>query len=68
MEPAVELFSSKTVMTTKVPVNLMIPLPLTGRWAPGPTLKVATLVAQDLINNEQKMLPGYRILYFCLRR
>merc|ERR1719221_1214205 len=51
-----------TQTTTKTPIDIMIPLPLTGTWAPGPTMKIATEIAQDLINTQQELLPGYRIV------
>merc|ERR1712137_854316 len=51
-----------TQTTTKTPVNIMMPLPMTGHWAPGITMKTAAMIAEDIINREQLLLPGYRIV------
>merc|ERR1740120_8764 len=61
MVVASEEYSIMTQTTTKIPVNFMLPLPLTGYWPPGPTMQVATSVAIDIINQQQEMLVGYRI-------
>merc|ERR1740120_123317 len=61
MVVASEEYSVMTQTTTKIPVNFMLPLPLTGLWTPGPTMQVAASVAIDLINAQQEMLVGYRI-------
>jgi len=57
-----ELFSTMVQTTTKTPIHLMLPLPMTGVWAPGETMKMATEIAQDIINTQQKMMPGYRFI------
>merc|ERR1712226_1329262 len=56
------LYSAMSITTTKTPVLLMMPVPLTGIWAPGPTMKVAVEVAVDLINQQQKLLEGKEIV------
>merc|ERR1719460_2282419 len=58
---AIDLYSVTTVTTTKIPVDILIPLPITGRWSPGKTMRTATMLARDLINQKQELLPGYEI-------
>jgi len=57
-----ELFSTMVKTTTKTPINLMLPLPLTGVWAPGATMKMATELAIEIINADQEMMPGYNFI------
>jgi len=57
-----ELFSTMVQTTTKVPIHIMLPLPMTGVWAPGTTMKMATQIAQDIINTQQVMLTGYKFV------
>lgn len=54
-------YSTVTRTTTIPPVQILAPIPLTGDWAAGRTMRVAALVAQDLINREQRLLPGYQL-------
>jgi hypothetical protein len=61
MTGAADLYSATTVTTTKIPVNILVPLPFTGRWTPGETMRTATMVATDIINAQQDVLPGYEI-------
>jgi len=60
-----DLYSTMTQTTTKTPIFIMLPLPLTSRqmggWQPGNTMEVAVKIAEQLINEEQKLLPGYRL-------
>lgn len=57
-----EYFSTMTFTTTKIPINIMLPLPITGSWNPGRTMQIAAMIAEDIINVQQVMLPGYRII------
>jgi len=57
-----KLFSTMTQTTTKTQVNIMMPLPISGHWAPGLTMKIAAMIAEDIINRQQILLPGYRIV------
>ena len=59
LERANDLYATKTVRTTMIPVDLMVPVPSTGRWAAGPTMRLAATLAADIINEKQKVLPGY---------
>ena len=62
IESATNLYSSMTQTATMTPINLLVPLPMSGLWSPGGTMRVAAQIAQDLINQEQKVLPGYNII------
>jgi len=62
MNVASTKYSAMTITTTKTPVHLMLPLPLSGSWAPGTTMQVASLVAIDIINTQQILMPGYEII------
>lgn len=42
-------------------IDILAPVPLTGIWAAGRTMRVAAMVAEGLINDEQKILPGYEL-------
>jgi len=41
--------------------EILAPIPLTGDWPAGQTFRTAALFAEGLINQEQFLLPGYRI-------
>merc|ERR1719296_641968 len=60
-----DLYSTMTQTTTKTPIFIMLPLPLTSRqvggWQPGNTMQVAAKIAEQIINEEQILLPGYRL-------
>ena len=56
------LYSTFTQTTTHIPINILLPLPLTGLWAPGPTMRTAVMVAQDIIIYQQRLLPEYKII------
>lgn len=55
------LYSVMTQTTTMTAVHIMMPMPLSGHSAPGATMEVAAKLAADLINEQQKLLPGHRI-------
>jgi len=61
IEAAGALYTTVVSTTTKSPIDILFPLPLTGRWNPGRTMKTAALIAQDIINEQQQILPGYEI-------
>jgi len=42
-------------------LDIMVPIPLTGSFAPGRTLGISAELAMDLINTQQLILPGYRL-------
>jgi len=55
-------FYSTMTITALEPVNVMIPIPITGAWNAGATMQIAAEVAQDIINQKQLMLPGYELI------
>ncbi|CAJ1381428.1 unnamed protein product [Effrenium voratum] len=54
--PAIDFYSVMTVS-----IDILVPLPMTGRWSPGPTMKTAAMIARDIINQQQLVLPGFKI-------
>eukprot|EP00930_Biecheleria_cincta_P076959 TRINITY_DN641_c0_g1_i4.p1 TRINITY_DN641_c0_g1~~TRINITY_DN641_c0_g1_i4.p1 ORF type:complete len:2132 (+),score=403.94 TRINITY_DN641_c0_g1_i4:93-6488(+) len=61
MAEATTYFSSTTRTTTKVLLEILSPIPLTGDWAGGRTMRVGALLAEALINEDQIILPGYEL-------
>merc|ERR1719296_508693 len=45
---------TSTETTTRVTLELLVPLPMTGSWTAGRSMRAAILVAQDLINTQQR--------------
>ena len=39
-----------TETTTRMPLDILVPLPFTGPWDASKSIKIAALIAQDLIN------------------
>eukprot|EP00929_Paragymnodinium_shiwhaense_P109035 TRINITY_DN753_c0_g2_i3.p1 TRINITY_DN753_c0_g2~~TRINITY_DN753_c0_g2_i3.p1 ORF type:complete len:1266 (-),score=233.62 TRINITY_DN753_c0_g2_i3:486-4019(-) len=58
---ATNYYSTLTRTTTRVAIDILTPLPLSGAWTGGYTLRLSTLLAQGMINEGQHILPGYRI-------
>jgi len=56
-----ELLTYTTRTTTLMALEILSPMPFTGDWAGGATMKVASLVAESMINEQQRILPGYNI-------
>merc|ERR1719310_2147873 len=55
------LYTTASRTTTSIPLDVLTPLPLTGRWDAGRTMRTAALVAQDMINYQQIVMPGFAI-------
>merc|ERR1719217_1312083 len=56
-----KMYTSASRTTTSIPLDVLTPLPLTGPWAAGRTMRTAALVAQDMINYQQIVMPGFAI-------
>ena len=54
--PAIDFYSVMTVF-----IDILVPLPMTGRWSPGPTMRTAAMIARDIINQQQLLLFGFEI-------
>eukprot|EP00435_Cladocopium_sp_Y103_P068698 s102_g32.t1 len=54
-------FSSTTRTTTMLALELLAPMPMTGSWAAGTTFRLAARLAEGIINQDQLLLPGYRL-------
>eukprot|EP00929_Paragymnodinium_shiwhaense_P068898 TRINITY_DN34743_c0_g1_i1.p1 TRINITY_DN34743_c0_g1~~TRINITY_DN34743_c0_g1_i1.p1 ORF type:complete len:1694 (-),score=385.43 TRINITY_DN34743_c0_g1_i1:219-5300(-) len=61
IEDAYTFYSTITRSTTTISIDILAPMPLTGYWAGGATMRVATYLAEGLINEGQNILPGYSI-------
>jgi hypothetical protein len=55
------MYASTTQTTTRVDIDILVPLPFNGSWEAGYTLRTSALVAEALINDQQLLLPGFRI-------
>jgi carbonic anhydrase len=53
--------ATTTRTTTLMTLEILAPMPFTGTWSGGATMKLASLVAEGLINEQQTILPGYNI-------
>merc|ERR1719310_1691000 len=55
------LYTSASRTTTSIPLDVLTPLPLTGSWGAGRTMRTAARVAQNMINYQQIVMPGFAI-------
>jgi hypothetical protein len=66
MSAAASYLGSTTRTTTQMAIEILAPMPLTGAWAAGRTMRVAALLAESVINSDQNILPGFvlRTVFF----
>ena len=55
------VYSTSSRTTTSVELDILTPLSLTGDWNIGRTMRTAARFAENLINYQQMILPGYAI-------
>jgi len=60
-EETVMFFSSKVDIVVLQPISIMAPMPLTGKFNYGVTMRAASRIAEGYINEEQILLPGYSL-------
>jgi len=58
----VDVLIGLTRTTTRIPLDILVPLPITGAWDAGESMRVAIMIAEDIINTQQKILPGYTLV------
>ena len=63
MEQSLLFFASKLELTVLEPISILAPVPLTGAWNAGLTMRLSARVAEGLINDEQLILPAYAITH-----
>jgi hypothetical protein len=63
MEQAVSFFASKYDITVLQPVYVLSPVPLTGSWNAGLTMRTSAKLAEGIINEEQVILPGFSMVH-----
>jgi len=56
------LSGANFTFTNLTSVNVLVPIPITGAWNAGATMQIAAEVAQDIINQQQLVLPGYELI------
>merc|ERR1711988_1886204 len=56
-----DVYSTSARTTTSVPLDVLTPLPLTGHWTAGRTMRTASRFAETIINYQQKIIPGFAI-------
>jgi len=61
MDEAFTYLATTTRTTTLMLLEILAPMPFQGDWSGGATMKVASLLAEGLINEQQIILPGYSI-------
>jgi len=54
-------FATTTRTTTMLTLEILAPVPLTGSWIGGQTFRLAARLTEDIINQDQLILPGYQI-------
>lgn len=54
-------FATTTRTTTMLTLEILAPVPLSGSWIGGQTFRLAARLAEDIINQDQLILPGYQI-------
>jgi len=55
------LYTAASRTTTSIPLDVLTPVPLTGSWDAGRTMRTAARVAEDMINYQQIVMPGFAI-------
>merc|ERR1719223_1364102 len=45
------------------PVRILAPMPFTGSWPAGMTMRLSALLAEGTINDDQVILPGYSLTH-----
>jgi len=60
-EGLANMYASTTQTTTRVNIDILVPLPFNTSWEAGYTLRTSVLVAEAVINDQQLLLPGFRI-------
>merc|ERR1740117_2810880 len=63
MQQSVSFISSKMDIDVLEPVYILAPVPLTGAWIAGQTMKTSAMLAESIINEEQLILPGFNMLH-----
>jgi hypothetical protein len=55
--------ASKMHIVVLEPVSILTPVPLSGDWVAGKTMRVVARVAEELINDAGLILPGYAVTH-----
>jgi len=63
MEQAASFYASKYDITVLQPVYVLSPVPMTGGWNAGHTMRTAAKLAEGIINEEQVILPGFSMVH-----
>jgi hypothetical protein len=58
---SVLFFASKVDIVVLEPISILAPMPLTGSWNAGVTMRASARIAEGFINEEQILLPGYSL-------
>jgi hypothetical protein len=53
--------ATTTRTTTLMTLEILAPMPFSGTWSGGATMKLASLLAEATINEQQRILPGYNL-------
>jgi len=61
MDQSVLFYASKITAIVLEPISIMAPMPLTGAWNAGVTMRAAARIAEEYINEEQILLPSYSL-------
>jgi len=61
MHTADALYTTASRTTTSIELDVLSPVPLTGSWTAGRTMRTAARVAEDMINYQQRVMPGFAI-------
>jgi hypothetical protein len=63
MEQSLLFVASKMEIIVLTPISILSALPLTGAWDAGKTMRLSARVAEDIINTDQVLLPGFAVTH-----
>jgi hypothetical protein len=63
---AFDILGETTLTTTLAKVKILAPMPITGSWSGGATMRLSALLADLTINNDAIILPDYELEHHIL--
>jgi hypothetical protein len=61
MDSLYTILATTTRTTTLMTLEILAPMPFSGTWSAGATMKTVSLLAEGTINEQQLILPGYNL-------
>jgi hypothetical protein len=63
VDQSLNFFASKIELIIREPISILAPMPLTGAWNAGLTMRTSAMLAQGILNDDQLVLPGYALTH-----